>query len=153
MRIMANTSKDFPCTQCGNPGNIIRENVSPELRKLKCLTCGFMYTEADSSRAVEAGEIPDEPPTLQPEPVHDQVESPSIRKEVRPNLPTRTEARVDKKLPRTLSYVVVSKDRSDYTFTTKKGLKQVIFQWETDGKKYEVFELTPKAVTAKVDIQ
>lgn len=57
------------------------------------------------------------------------------------------------KLPRTLAFVIVSKDRKRHEFVNKKQLKKAVFQWETRNAPYEVFELTPKAVQAKVDIQ
>lgn len=141
--LMNNTSKRYPCPNCGTPGNIIREGADP---RMKCnnARCNFMYDGSASLAAVEANAIPDKPIELD-DPIAEPLE---------PEVPVirATTTAHSTKLPRTLSFVVVSKDRIDFEFTTKKGLKRVIFEWETSNRRYEVFELSPKKVSANVDI-
>lgn len=154
--IRANTDKLYPCTNCGAQGNIVREGDTPELKRLKCLRCNFMYSAADSIAAVEAGEVPDGPPKLQPTPTppppsRDGDRSPAAH----PSGHESGAASIQRGIqaPRTLRYLVVAKDRSTYEFANAKQLKGVVFQWEAKGASYEVFELSPKEVTAKVDIK
>lgn len=130
---------------CGTSGNIIREGPDP---RIKCnnARCNFMYDGSVSRAAVEANSIPEKPPELD-EPTYEEEQPASKASKGEVVHTTRA-----KRLPRTLSYVVVTKDRSDFEFTTSKGLKRVIFEWETSNKRYELFELTPKKVSANVDI-
>lgn len=148
--ITPNTDKDLPCVSCGGPGNIIREGADP---RLKCLRCNFLYNGSDSEAAKEAGNIPDGPPVIPDttlpkvdrnlrEPITDL---PKVSQEIPPSSLA--------KIPRTPSYVFISKDRTGVEFATKKTLKQIALRWETQGRTFDCFELNPKKVSAKVTIE
>lgn len=151
---LQNTSEDLPCTNCGGPGNVVREANVPEDKKLKCHRCGFMYTAADSNAAKAAGAIPDGEPQLdqrQGEGIKPAVDSADLAgRPVSQNsdvLPSRG------KITRTPAYVLISKDRMDSEFANSKNVKQVILRWEYEEKKFDIYELTPKQAKTKVELQ
>lgn len=145
MRLMSNTDKVYPCTMCGSEGNIIREGTNP---RLKCNVCNFMYDASDSQAAVEQGTIPDGIP--------DVVESTAIEEFLSKPVkvfPESIQAPTNTKLPRTLHYVIVSRDRTEYEFSNSRDVKKRVLQWSASSKSFEVFELIPKAVSAKIEIE
>lgn len=145
--VIKNTDKEFPCVNCGSQNvSIVREGTDPRL-KCNAPGCGFTFNGSDSLDAKAKGSIPDAPPVLQdPSPER----TPDFLGDPNPLIYTET---VVKKLPRTLSYVIVSKDRTKHEFCNTKELKKLVLKWETSGKPYEVFELQSKQITARVDIQ
>lgn len=149
--LIRNTDKNYPCVNCGAPGNIVREGPDP---RLKCTQCGFLYDASASKEAEDAGVVPDGPPKLDdttpPLTPPLSSETKSIVERVAEKLESQASST---KIPRSPSYVFVSKDRSLSEFTTKKNLKVTTLQWETSGRKYDVFELQPKQVSAKVHIE
>lgn len=152
-----NTDKEYPCLHCGTLGNIVRESEDLEQRRVKCNAprCGFTYSAADSLRAKEKGQIPNEPLVSQPETSDDDQVVPEELPEARPE-PNRQEvqkAASTSKAPRTPSFVILSKDRLTSEFCTKKNLRERVIVWTAQEKKFDVFELTPKKVQAKLSIQ
>lgn len=159
VHMFKNTEKSIPCTNCGSEHtSVIREAPSAEDKKLKCLRCNFLFTEADSLGAQSAGSIPDGPPELDPQQeitqnwIKEGKKSPedevSTGRGPGNNLIGKTIP-----LPRTITHIIISKDRFGYDFCNKRTLKKTILSWEHAGKKYDVFELHPKKVSAKIDIQ
>ena len=144
---MRNTDKEYPCLNCGQLGNVIREGPTPSETRIKCNSCGFMYNASDSIAAKEQGAIPDGPPDITPEPAPE-------KKPITPyvGLKKAGEPLPIGKIPRTPSFVLVSKDRTKTEFATKKSLRQLVLKWEYESISFDVFELTPKAVSTKVDI-
>lgn len=155
--IMRNTDKDYPCTQCGSAGNIVREGPDP---RLKCSSCNFMYDASVSLEAQKAGAIPDG----LPEEIREATAVDNPRRANEASDQTRdargssgvaakgVHSAVSVKVPRSPSYCILSKDRKSFEFTTKKDFKQKLLRWIADDRKYDVFELHPKSVAAKIDI-
>lgn len=156
-----NTDKEYPCTNCGTAsGNIVREGTDP---KLKCLSCGFLFLVSDSESAKNAGQLPTEPirpstqtldestiAKLQVRANESNVQD-SIRQQTsdRSNIPTTSYP----KLPRSPSYVFLTKDRRRSEFCSKKYLKSITLRWESEGLRYDVFELVSKKVETKINIE
>lgn len=149
---ISNTDKTYPCVQCGSESaNIVREGVDP---RMKCTRCNFMYNASDSIAAKEAGEIPNEAaytPPAEPEP---DTNPRRPREEPTRDAANSTPSRVREAatVPRSPSYVFISKTRDRTEFATKKNVKQIAMRWQYEGVKFDLFELQPKAVSAKVDI-
>lgn len=154
--VTSNTDKVYPCVMCGSESaNIIREGADP---RLKCNNsrCNFMYNASDSTAAQEQGTIPDGLPELQAAP--DPAANPRtvVDKEVvSQDHPTKgpTEyASEAAKLPRTITHLIIAKDRYGYDFCNKKNLNAKLLSWSAAGKTFDLYELTPKKVSAKIDI-
>lgn len=155
VRPMLNTDKIIPCTNCGQPGNIIREGADPRLR---CTNCGFSYNKSDSDAAVEAGAIPNEAPTLDdPNPeATDPFASTGegAEAESSPSLPTGPPDIVHStsKFPRTPGYIFISKDRERFEIVGKRDFRKAALWW-AQGEKYDLFELLPKKSSVKIDVE
>lgn len=156
VHLYTNTTEDLPCTNCGSPGNVVREANVPEDKKLKCHACGFMYSAADSIAAKEAGAIPDEPPEI------NHAQGAEIQPEVdsRDSGPTETgwapaggPSRSSIAIPKRPTFVLVSKDRTQSEFAGAKTVKSIILRWEYEGRKFDLFELTPKKASTRVDLE
>lgn len=150
VRMMRNTEKTLLCTHCGAPGNVVRESDDPAQKKLKCLRCNFMYTAADSEAAHAAGAIPDGPPP-EPQPEERERNVRQVREDSTKRVDPLPEVSVTK-IPRTPSYVFISKDRASSEFTTKKNVKAVALRWEYEGISYDMFELSLRRVNANIEI-
>ena len=155
--IMQNTSKGYKCVQCGSEAvNVIREDPAGVNPRLKCTTCNFMFDASAAEAAEKAGEIPtSSPETLAAavEPETTVAEPGSSMQEARKRwgVPAKVPIQASTKLPRTLSYVFVSKDRTKSEFCNSKEVKKVALRWEQEGP-YEVFELTPKQFDVQLKI-
>lgn len=150
MRIVRNTDKSYPCVNCGaDDANIVREGSDP---RLKCNRCNFMYDASQSKEAQEADAIPDGPPQIKEEPAYIDSSAELIESVPARIAPARAE-RVVTKVPRTPAYVLISKDRQRAEFTSSKDIDTAILRWKYEDVKFDLFELQPKKVTAKVDIQ
>lgn len=152
VRMMKNTDKEYPCTNCGSiNSNIVREGANP---RLKCSDCNFMFNGSDSLAAKEAGAIPDGPPEIQepfiPEPPVEAERSSADVPTVNGGTGTG-EASI--KVPRTPSHVFIAKRRDKVEFCTKKDLKRVAVKWQYENIPHDVFELLPKTIRAKVEIE
>lgn len=159
-QLRMNTSQEYPCLMCGTLGNIIRESQVDEERRIKCndTRCSFIYTAKDSIDAKNAGLIPEgkREPTPDPveEPVEDRTEAPERDQPI-----TRSEARVSnetrrsEKAPRSPSFVILSKSRLESEFCTRKNLQSRVIHWVAQSKKFDVFELHPRKVEAKLSIE
>lgn len=127
---------------------------------MKCNTCGMVYFASDSKAALEAGVIPDGAPELQDtDAAVQQPESPGNegtagleRDKVDGGGRGSNGGTVKKAVPRTPSFVIVAKDRTEVEFCTQKDFKRALLKWEAADKKYDCFALTLKKVSAKVDI-
>lgn len=135
---MSNTDKEYPCIFCGSSGNIIREGANP---RIKCNSCNGLYDGQDSLNAKEAGMIPDGLPELKEEPYN-----PLDHK-----LPDVIETNSGN-VPKSPSHFFVSKSRNRFEFCTKRDFKKTALKWEQEGS-YDCFELVPKKISAKIDIQ
>lgn len=155
-RIVPNTSQIYPCIQCGGENsNIVLENNDPAIKKLKCNVCSMVFTAADSITLQQKGQIPSGPPVLEQHPNEEDLQkrenltkrmgSDEIRREL------RYESTVS--IPRTLKYLLVSKNRSKHDFCNQKNLNKTIMKWEAADTPYELYQLTPKKVNAKVVIE
>lgn len=146
---MSNTTQNLPCVLCGAPGNIVREAPNQSDVRVKCSSCGHTYSKMDSLDAQAAHQIPEYAGPA-PEPAYhpeQEVMPPSPE-------PSRSQNSTDTgtlAVPRTPAFVFVSKDRKTVEFCTKKDLKRKALQWETTGKTYDMFELLPKKVSAKIE--
>lgn len=158
-RIVPNTSQIYPCIQCGaENSNIVLENNDPAIKKLKCNVCSMVFTAADSITLQQKGQIPDGPPMLDQHPNEENLDkranltkrmgSDEIRRELRALDPEPTF-----NLPRTLKYLLVTKDRKNHEFSNEKAFNKTVMRWEASGRGYEVYQLTPKKVEAKVVIE
>lgn len=143
VRPMRNTEKDFPCTRCGAPGNVIREGANP---RLKCVACNFMFDASDSLAAKEAGNVPQSVPEMQDN-VAELPRANAEPKEIGNRPITSPE------IPRTPSYVFVSKDRAQHEFCTRRDLTKTALKWQLSDDSYDVFELSPKKINAKISIE
>lgn len=156
-----NTEKVYPCIHCGSESaNVVREGDDP---RLKCNQCNGMYQASQSLALQQAGELPEphEPTTeekLRAEQAAKIAEREPIEKAKdteRFEYPTSQEdsPRVERRvgIPRSPDFVLVTKDRKDYRFVTKKDLKKVVLEFESREKKYDVYQLTAKQASVKVD--
>lgn len=158
--IISNTDKIYPCVSCGSKSaNIIREGSSLQETRVKCNACSFMYSAADSKELEEKGGIPDGPPVIQ-KPVQPASRKRRDASEEVGLSSTLSDKGVDhepgsgqKVIPRTPSFVFLSSNRSMVEFCTKRALKKTVLAWEHKGEKYDVFELAPKIVSAKIEVQ
>lgn len=148
---MMNTTQELPCVICGSLGNIVREAPNPHETRVKCNSCGHTYSKQDSLDAKQAGAIPDAPPEnvekFKPIPTEEVVPPPLPEHSPSKNIDVTGTLSV----PRTPAFVFVSKDRKTVQFCTKKDLKKTALQWETLGKRYDMFELQAKKVSAKIE--
>lgn len=146
-----NTEKRYLCTNCGSPGNIIREGSNP---RLKCTSCSFMYDASDSISAEEAGLIPEGPPKLQEsqyeqQPPNDELQIEKSR--VSESTGSETYQHMQD-VPRLPSYVFIS-ESGETEFTGKREFKKAVLRWEHLGKKYKVYELNQVKVSANISIK
>lgn len=159
-QFIKNTDRDYKCVRCGSPDvNIIRESADP---RLKCLRCNFMFDASQAQGAVEAGALPSEP-------IPDDV---PLSEPIRRNTPTEGESKDDqraqdplqngsrarkdklhKPIPRSPNYVFISKDRSQMEFCTEKNVVTTTLRWKSQDINFDLFELTAKTSTVKVNIQ
>lgn len=144
--IKRNTDKEYPCVQCGSiNANIIREGDDP---KLKCNDCNMVYQASVSLDAKEAGAIPEEAPVLQEQappprqPVENKVSSDDVK-----------ENAAKLKIPRTVDYVFIAKNRREAEFVSSRDFKKVALKWESAGKNYELYQLNQKKSSVKIDIE
>lgn len=108
---------------------------------------------SDSKAAEDAGAIPSEAPQIEPtEPVTSNPRSSTLQKDT-PKVESTNEVNKQFKVPRTVNYVFLSKDRKQVEFIPARDLKKVALKWESKGRGYELFELTPKQSSVKIDIQ
>lgn len=144
-----NTDKEYPCVNCGSiNANIVREGDDP---RLKCNDCGMMFNASASLEAKEADAIPDSAPQIEEqEPV---VNDPEPRRVQQSDLEALYESNKPKKIPRYVDYVFISKDRKQYEFISERDLKKTALKWESEGKKYELYELQSKKSSVKIDIE
>lgn len=152
-RIIRNTDKSYPCVHCGSEqSSIIREDPKGDQRaaRVKCNDCNGTYVAGDSIDAQAAGAIPDGPPNLPPVPEYDEP-MPAPDEVIIEEAP-KVQQEVDRKIPRIPSYVFISKDRLTTEFSTKKSFRKTLLKWETSTEKFDVFELTPKSFSIKIDI-
>lgn len=156
--LTSNTEKTYPCIFCGSKSaNIIRESSSLESTRIKCNDCNGVYAASDSKELQEKGQLPDGPPVVQ-EPVQPASKDGGGRDPVVRDQPSKdavvSENRPSDRgsVPRTPSFVFISKDRAITEFYTRRDLKKAVLSWEHRGVKYDVFELNPKKISAKVDI-
>lgn len=148
-----NADAEYPCTICGTLGSVVRDAPNLGDKKIKCgdLRCSYVYTAKDSLAAKEAGVIPDGPRPVEGGSVPD-VDKPDTSRNIPADQSVREEVAI-RKAPRTPSFVILSKDRDESEFCTKKNLKERVILWTAQEKKFDVFELTPKKVQAKLSIQ
>ena len=160
MKILPSLDKTYSCVQCGVDNNsVIQKDPKGKNHRLKCNSCGFLFNSQDADAAKEAGAIPSSSPETLAAASDPEVEiyaSPKESKTSRfpsePVGPKPKELAVfANKIPRTPSFVFVSKDRSRAEFCNFKEVKKVALKWEQWGK-YDVFELNPKQFDVKVDI-
>lgn len=157
--IISNTEKVYACIFCGSrSANIVREASSLEATKVKCNQCSAVYTASDSKELEERGGLPDGLPDI-PEAVHtgDIGRRDGVEIDARENdLPVSGDPIAPLKqssLPKTPSFVFISKDRTTTEFCTKRELKRTVLAWTHLGTKFDVYELHPKKISAKIDIQ
>ena len=161
MKLLNSTDKSYNCVHCGS-GNIqvIRNDSKTGNSKLKCSDCNFLFTSEDAESAKKAGAIPASSPEAlakasDPEiEVHKlpttarTIDVPKFEKDLKaPQLLAFT----TNKIPRTPTYVFVSKDRTRVEFCNSKEVKKLALKWEQGGS-YDVYELSPKQFDVKVDI-
>lgn len=144
--LISNTDKDYKCVQCGD-GNISVIRADKENPRLKCNGCSFLFDANDALAAEKAGAIP----SSSPETLAGAEDPTTIEAHVNHVMDKVRETKAVR-VPRYPKYVLVTKDRSDYAFTTQKDFKKVALTWESFGYKYDIFELTSKKLDVKVDI-
>lgn len=144
----------YKCVLCKTPSEVIVKGSTLESTKCKCPKCGMMFQAADSVALAKSSKEPNANDTGTEAPSSAADQESQVRNEVRHTAAGITNPYEGERtrLPRTLAYVIVSKDRTRHEFVNKKQLKKAVLQWETREKPYEVFELSPKSVQAKVDI-
>lgn len=154
--ITTNTEKTYPCIRCGSKqANIIREASSLSETKVKCsdTNCNFVYTAQDSKELEEKGQIPNGPPAIQ-----ESVQTKEERSADRIPRDSHTPAAEHISggatgLPRSPAFIFISRDRTRSQLCTKRDLRKQTLAWEHEGVKYDVYELQPRKVSAKIDIQ
>lgn len=149
VRLTSNTTKDYPCIQCGGPGNIVKEGDNP---RLKCLDCGMMYDGNDSKALKERGEIPTEAPKIKEDPPEPDRPSP-MQGELIAGPAEHKRLPLITALPRNPSHVILSKNRKEFDFVTEKTFKKKILEWEASGKNYDVFQLMKFEYSVTVDLK
>lgn len=150
-RIVSNTDKTFHCIQCGSTAtSIVRESPDP---RLKCNDCNFLFNGSDSKAAEEAGAIPNGPPKLQESVLPKTPRSESQGKETQPSVNVSENRSTELSIPRTPSYVFISKKRDAVEFCNKKDLKRVAVKWQYENIPHDVFELSAKLIRAKIEIE
>lgn len=147
-----NTDKEYPCVNCGSiNANIVREGDDP---RLKCNECGIMFDGSASLEAKEADAIPDSAPEIaEDNPREVQPRGKERGVQLSNDLQPLFDANKPKKIPRYVDYVFISKDRKQYEFISERDLKKIALKWESEGKKYELYQLTSKKSSVKVDIE
>lgn len=150
-----NADAEYPCTICGTLGSVVRDAPNLGDKKIKCgdLRCSYVYTAKDSLAAKEAGVIPDGPRVSEESPKIDHGDRGEPATQSVTNRSVANDSAAGRKAPRTPSFVILSKDRDESEFCTKKNLKERVILWTAQEKKFDVFELTPKKVQAKLSIQ
>lgn len=148
IRLLQNTSKEFPCVMCGSSGNVIRESMDNTTKRIKCNKCNFVYSAQDSLDAQEVGTIPDGPQEL-------QDKTPSGRHIKRGDEEPKSENKQSSPvhIPKTPAYCFISKDRRRSEFISKRDLRKAILKWEYENINFDVFELHTKKVSAKIDLE
>lgn len=133
---------EFPCTNCGSAGSEIRQG------RYKCNECGFLYNAKDSAAAKEAGRIPDGPPQIDGQQGEEELKLKTIEQQKSKHSVFKAASS-----PRSPKFVLLSKDRSRAQFVTQKTLKSELLRWEYEGINYDVFELHPKKISTKIEIE
>lgn len=157
----SNTEKSYPCIHCGSESaNIVREGDDP---RLKCNQCNGMYQASQSIALQEAGGLPEpHEPTAEEKLRADKAKKMEEREPIEKTRETaKAEQSTDEQdyqrverrpgIPRTPNFVLITKDRKDFRFVTQKDLKKVVLEFEAREKKYDVYQLTPKQASVKVD--
>lgn len=159
MHIIKNTDKSYPCTNCGSENvSIVREDSQNP--RLKCNTCNFMFNGQDSLAAKESGGLKgssEEELALAAEPeIYTIEEKPETWASV--ETPRTSTGEVSAKLytsskaiPRSPAYLFITKDRRTQEIVSQKDFKKTVLRWET-GAKYDCYQLSPKQVGVKVEI-
>lgn len=144
-------SDNYPCVVCGSTGQIVRRSVDP---RVKCTKCGFTYDASESLNMKEKGQIPEARQELQdPNPPSNTDVSRQIPTETQRAGDTTSEPTRGRNIPRSPGFVFLSKDRQDYEFCSKRDLEKVALRWQIGNKTYDVFQLSPKKVSAKLSIE
>lgn len=149
----------YPCVQCGSENvKIIRSDAQNP--RCRCGSCGFVFNGADSLAAEKAGAIKassaeslasaEEPTSKTYEPGAIEEAEKTMTEYLQTPYATLVED-AGLRIPRTPSFVFLSKDRRRYEFCTKKTLKRTAMKWELTGP-YDVFELAAKKFDLKFDI-
>lgn len=162
MEILKTNNEAYRCIQCGAEEiSVIREDPKKQNHRLKCGGCGFLFSVENAQNAEKAGAIPASSPeslanAADPETeIHTPSEQAARSVRTFPSEPQGVKPKeiavFANKIPRTPTYVFVSKDRTQAEFCNSKEVKKLAMKWEQRGK-YDVFELNPKQFDVKVDI-
>lgn len=143
-------SNQYPCVVCGSQGTIIRNTPNP---RVKCGSCGFVYDGSESKEMKDKGQLPDAPPQLQDPnpPTTDPGREPVRERDTESDRPSPVVTQ--SQVPRTPAFVFISRDRTITEFCGRRELKNIALKWQISDRTFDVFELQPRKVSAKVEVE